>query len=215
MPEADTKELLEMWHAGDRGALDRLLERDLPWIQARVSRRLGAALRARAETGDFVGEAVAEVLAYAPRFLLENRAQFRALLARIAENVIRDQHDRFRALRRALSRERPLPPDTRLELDGARGTVTRPSEAAGEREWEAWVRLGLELIEPDERHLIVLKQWDGLSFAEIAKGLGSSEDAARMRYHRAVARLAGQIQELRAGRVPGAAEIEAEDVSDG
>jgi RNA polymerase sigma-70 factor (ECF subfamily) len=201
--ELDTVELLRKWHQGDRKALDRLVERDLPWIEARVRYRLGPHLRAKAETADFVQDTLAEVLAYAPRFVLASRAQFRALVARILENVLRDQNDRFRACRRALHRERPLPPDTQLALDAPRDPVTRPSEAAQEREWEGWVRLALELLDPPDRDLIILKQWDALSFVEIGNALGVSEDAARMRYHRALARLAGEIQALRSGKLSG------------
>ena len=209
--ESETVQLLRKWHEGDRAALDSLLERDLPWIQARVRRRLGPLLRARAETDDFVQDAVAEVLSYTPRFLLSNRAQFRALLARIVENHLRDQHDRFSAYRRALHLERPLPSDTRLHLDQPRAPVARPSEVAERREWEAWVRLGLEALETEDRRIIVQRNWDGLSFADIARELGVSEDAARMRFHRSLARLTAAVNDLRAGKLRRWLSAESED----
>lgn len=68
-------------------------------------------------------------------------------------------------------------------------------------EWERWVRLGLELLDPDERELVLLREWDGLRFPEIGARLGVSEDAARMRFHRALAHLADRILRLRSGRV--------------
>ncbi len=197
----DTAQLLERWHAGDRTALDILLERDLPWIREQVRRRLGPLLRARAETDDFLDEAVADVLRYAPRFLICDRGQFRALLARIVENTLRDESDRWCACRRALHRERPLPEDSALGLHAAAGAPPRPSEVVQAREWEGWVRLGIELLESDDRQVILMRNWDDLSFAEIAARLGVSEDAARMKFHRAVARLAAQVTDLRAGRV--------------
>ena len=74
-PDEDlTGKLLERWHAGDGGALDELLVRDLPWIRRCVHRRLGQGLRQRAETEDFVQEAVLEVLRYGPRFVVGTRA---------------------------------------------------------------------------------------------------------------------------------------------
>jgi len=209
--EFSTTQLLRKWQEGDRAALDSLLVRDLPWIQERVRRRLGPLLRARAETDDFVQEAVAEVLRYAPRFTISDRSHFRALLARIVENVLRDQHDRFRAYRRALHRERPLPPDTELSLDAPRGSVERPSEAAERSEWEAWVRLALELVDPEDRLAILMRNWDGLSFVEMGKRLEISEDAARMRFHRALARLAEEVHRLRSGRPAAWAEGDGED----
>jgi len=201
--ESETVQLLRKWHEGDRGALESLLERDLSWIHARVRRRLGPLLRARAETDDFVQDAVAEVLAYTPRFLLSNRAQFRALLAKIVENLLRDQHDHFSAYRRAIHLERPLPSDTRLQLDQPRSPVPRPSEVAERHEWEAWVRLGLEALETEDRRILVKRNWDGLPFAQIAGELGITEDAARMRFHRSLARLASVVNDLRAGKLNG------------
>jgi RNA polymerase sigma-70 factor (ECF subfamily) len=199
--EPDTVQLLRRWHGGDRKALDALLERDLPWIRERVRRRLGPLLKAKGETEDFVQDAVLEVLRYAPPFVLGDRAQFRALLARIAENVLRDRHDRYAALRRALHRERPLPAGADLDLGPPCDSSLRPSRMAERGEWERWVRLGLELLDPDERELVLLREWDGLRFPEIGARLGVSEDAARMRFHRALAHLADRILRLRSGRV--------------
>ncbi len=197
----DTAQLLERWHAGDRSALDILLERDLPWIREQVRRRLGPLLRARAETDDYLDEAVVDVLRYAPRFLISDRAQFRALLARIVENTLRDESDRWHACRRALHRERPLPGDSALTLHAAAGAPPRPSEVAQKEEWEGWVRLGLEFLDTDDRQVILMRNWDDLPFAEIAARLAVSEDAARMRFHRAVAHLAARVTDLRAGRL--------------
>ncbi|MBI4585727.1 MAG: sigma-70 family RNA polymerase sigma factor [Planctomycetes bacterium] len=199
--ESETAQLLRKWHAGDRQALHVLIERDLAWIQERVHRRLGPLLRAKAETADFVQETVVEVLSYTPKFLLSSRSQFRALLARIVENLLRDEADRYTACRRSLHRERPLPPDSRLCLDASMDSAQRPSRQAERQEWEAWVRLGLELVEPEERQIILFRYWDGLPFARIAQRLGISEDAARMRFNRALARLSRQVHGMRGGKL--------------
>ncbi len=192
-----TVELLHRWHAGDRGALDTLIERDLPWIRNYVASRLGPLLRARGETQDYVQEAMIEVLRYGPRFVMADKARFRSLLARIIENMLRDKHDWYTAKRRAIQKERPIPSDSILDLDRPRQSVTRPSQAAGRRERESWVRLALEFLDPDDRKVILLRQWDGLSFAEIGERIGLSEDAARMRLKRALPKLAKQVEQLR------------------
>lgn len=212
---ADTTQLLRLWHEGDRKALEALIGRELPWVRAQARRRLGPLLKARAETEDYVQEALLEVLRYAPRFFVADGDRFRALLLRILENVIRDEHDRYSAFRRDVSRERPLPPDSVLHLDPPAGSVNRPSQEAERAEWEAWVRLGMELLDPEVRHVLVLRHWDGLSFADMGKALGIGEDAARMRLNRATASLAGRIQELRAGRIGGMAREEGDGRGDG
>lgn len=194
-----TEVLLQRWHAGERRALDELIGRDLEWIRARVRARLGNALRLRGETQDYVHDALIEVLRYGPRFVTANRAQFRSLLARIVENVLRDKNDHHAAQRRDLARERPLPTDSVLQLCGGSSPVTRPSEAAMRAEREAWVRLALELLEPDDRKVILLRQHDGLSFAEVGARLGVSENTARMRFQRALPRLAHRAESLAQG----------------
>lgn len=205
----ETVELLLRWHSGDRAALDTLLERDLPWIHNVVRRRLGRHLRAKAETQDFVQDAIVEFLRYGPRVMVSDRKQFRALLARIVENVIRGQHDWFTARRRALSRERPLPADSVLRLDAGVERGPSPSQAADQRDWEALVRLALELLEGGDREVIVLREFEQTSFGSIGAKLGVSEDAARMRFYRAVLRLSDTIQKLRRGRLD---EVLGEDV---
>jgi RNA polymerase sigma-70 factor (ECF subfamily) len=199
---APVNDLLRRTHAGDRAAFESLLVRELPYIRERVHRRLGPALRARAETGDLVQDALVRILEHGPRFLVSNDAHLRALLARIVENVIRDGVDHASALRRGRTRERAIEEDDSvLVLDPPAESPTRPSVAAARNEERAWIPLALELLDHDDRRVLVLREWDGLSHADIAADLGVTEDAARMRFGRALARLARAIEALRSGRV--------------
>ena len=197
--ETDTVTLLTGWHAGDETALEHLLRRHLDWLRAHVSRRLGKGLRRKAETVDFVQDAVVQVLRYAPKFRVNDEDHFRGLLGRIIENSLRDQHDWYRAQRRDMAQERPLPSTTVLELTGTHET---PSGIADRHEREAWVRLGLELLDPGDREVIVLREWKGLAHAEIGARLGVSAAAAHQRYSRAVRRLGKVVRALRRGDLP-------------
>ncbi len=196
-----TRQLLEKWHAGDQDALAELLARHLPWIERQVSARLGAELRRKAETQDFVQDALLETLRYVPRFTLAGGAVFRALMLRIIENILCDRHDWFTARRREICRERPLARDTILDLDPPAEKVASPATLAAADEEEARVRLALELIDPADRHLIVRREWDGWEFARIGAEAGISADAARMRFHRALIRLHGSVQRISEGRL--------------
>lgn len=194
---SETMDLLLRWHGGDRAALDSLIARDLPWIEEHVRRRLGPALRARGDTQDYMQDAMVEVLQYGPKFISTSQSKFRNIVARIIENVLRDKQDWFKAKRRAMSKERPLPADSVIDLDRPRETVTRPSENAQRNERESYVRLALEFLQPDDRKVILLRQWEGMSFPEMAGELGVSTDTARMRFNRALPRLGQKIAELR------------------
>ena len=193
-----TRALLERWRAGDQGAIDLLLQRELPWVRELVARHLGPQLRQRMGESDCVQDAMLDFLKYGVRFVVADRHQLRGLLARIIDNNLRDQGAWWRARRRAADREQPLASQSSLDLAPAEGT--RPSAAAAASEARDWVRLAIELIDPEDRKVIVRRDWDGIEFTELGTELGLSANAARMRWVRAVARLADKVTELRSGR---------------
>jgi RNA polymerase sigma-70 factor (ECF subfamily) len=196
--EPRTLTLLRRWHEGDREALGELIARDLPWIREHVHRRLGPGLRAHADTNDFVQDAFVEVLRTGPRFLVSDQEHFRALLARIVENVLRMRHRHLHRQRRDVAKEQRIGSGAVLDLDGSQ---TRPSQAAIRSESESWLQLGLELLDAEDREVVLLRQWDGLSFTEVGQRLNIAEDAARMRFSRALARLARLVKRLRGGEL--------------
>jgi RNA polymerase sigma-70 factor (ECF subfamily) len=197
-----TTQLLDCWYRGDPAAVDEILRRHLPWIQGRVKQRLGEELRCKAESGDIVQDALMRFLRDGPRVHITNERHFRSLMARIVENVIRDTHDWFSARRRDMAREQELADQTIVELGGngvcREGT---PSSHAERAELRAMIRLGMELMEPSERQVLVLRRWDDLSFADIGRALGISEMAAGARFHRAVRRLARIVARIRSADI--------------
>jgi RNA polymerase sigma-70 factor, ECF subfamily len=201
VPTSPTLSLLRRWHSGDAEALSSLLERHLPAIRKKLSQRMGPLLRARTQEEDVVQDVVLRFLADGPRFEIEDDEHFRLLLARIVENTVRDAHRGFTAMRRNVARERELPPSSILSIGVGRAPQESPSEAAGRDEREEWVRLALQVIDPDGRQAIVLHEWQGKTFVEIGRELGIAEDAARMRYNRAIVRLTRTIHALRRGRI--------------
>lgn len=197
-PPSETMSLLLRWHGGDRSAIDQLIARDLPWIQQQVRRRLGPALRTRGDTEDYMQDAMIEALKYSPRFVSRSQSRFRHIMVRIIENVLRDKNRWYQARRRAMSKERPILSDSVIDLDPPHESATRPGDKAHQNERELWVRLALEFLRPDDRKLILMRQWEGKSFAEIAGELGITTETARMRFHRSLPRLGRKIMELRA-----------------
>lgn len=192
-----TAQLLTGWHEGDPSCLERLVERNLSWLRAHVGRRLGPELRGQAETVDYVQDAMVEFLRYGPRFVVESDGQFRGLLLKIVENSLRKKHRWYRAARREVARERPLPPTTVLRMHQGAVSDRTPSEVADRHEREAWVRLAMEFLSDEDQEILVLRLWKELSFPEIADRLGTSANTVRMRHHRALRRLADQTWALR------------------
>ncbi len=63
--------------------------------------------------------------------------------------------------------------------------------------WEAYqVRLAVDRLEPEEREVIRLSHFDGLSHAEIAERLGIPIGTVKSRSHRAHRRLATDLEHL-------------------
>jgi RNA polymerase sigma-70 factor (ECF subfamily) len=191
---------LQQWHNGDRQGLDALLEQHLPWLEEQVRRRMSAQLKNKAETCDYIQDAVVQFMQYAPRFTVSDKAHFRALLLKVVESTLHNKYRWFMARRREMARERPLPADTVLYLDS--GAARTPSKSAERHEREAWVRLGMELLDPEDKELLVLRNWNKESFSHIGERLGITENAARLRHNRAMDRLTDKVWVLRRGKLP-------------
>ncbi len=196
MTDTPTIELLRAWRRGDRQALDRLIARNLEWVTSYVHRRLGPMLRRCDETQDLVQEAMADVLVYGPRFEIGDEDQFRGLLARIVENNIRDHHEWLGRARRSPEREEPNLSQTSVERRARDLSATTPSQAVDRTERSQWIRLALRMLDPMDRKVIQLREVEKLSFVEVGKLLGVGANAARMRFARAVPRLAQKVTEL-------------------
>lgn len=204
----DTPRLLQQWHRGDQEALAQLVEAHLPWLQAHVDRRLGGFLRERGDAGDYLHDVVLEFLRDGPRFQVRDGEQFRRLLARVAENTLRDRNDWYRAKRRDLGRTQAMPDDSVLDLQSGLALTSTPSRAASRDEARAWVRLALELLEPEDRKVILEREYEDRAFVDIAAELNMTAAAVRMRWVRAVGRLAQVLRRLRAGELEAAADGE-------
>ncbi len=199
MPSS-TEDLLNRWYRGDRDALRELVEQNSVWVKRRVRERLGDKLRQIGESDDFVQESMLDFMEYTPRFKVRGQAQLRALLARVVENAIRDQNDYwFKARRRALSRACPVPADSVLDLAPGGRATTPPDERSAQNELDALLRLAVELLDPDDRRVVVLRHWDEHEFTTIGDELGLTPDGARKRYERALPKLGAILKRLRRG----------------
>jgi len=132
----------------------------------------------------------------------EDQAQFRALVARVLSSVLGDRRHRAWALRRGGGRDQQLP--TRLSSEDVREeTAAGPDRVAERDELREWMERALEYLEPDDRRLVELRNHDGLRFGEIAERLAlQSSHAARMRFNRALAKLASRAARLRTALDP-------------
>ena len=189
----ETVVLLHRWCGGDHQALDRLLEQDRDWMRAFVRRRMGDGLRRRCESVDLVQEGALHVLRGTPRFVPENRVQFRAYLAEVLLNIVHSRRAAEHAQKRDVRRDSKLP-STQAALPASTPT---PDDQMARDELCAWVQLALELLPEADAELVRWRQFDELSYDEIGRRLGRSADAARMRFQRVLPQLTVLVHRLR------------------
>jgi len=98
-------------------------------------------------------------------------------------------------LKREYLRRKGRKPEEVLPLDGRRDPSVHP-EYDAQRDARRLIRRGLDALPDNQRVVIELHWFDGLSFAEIADVVGASVSAVKVRAHRGYkqmrARLAGE-----------------------
>jgi RNA polymerase sigma-70 factor (ECF subfamily) len=172
----------------DRGAIEQLLVRHLPGLEAFVRLRMGPVLRSLLQAPDLVQSVCREVLEDLGEFEFRGEAPFRHWLYVCAENKLREK-DRFhRAQKRDVDAEVPLP-DASTFLPAYRTLVT-PSQDLEQKETIRRVEAAFDQLPDDYREAVTLHKLCGLSHAEIASRMQRSEGAVRNLVYRAISRLA-------------------------
>lgn len=183
LSDEPTLELVVRARAGDRAAVEALLQRCLPSLKRWAHGRLPAAARGSIDTGDLVQDAAMHALRRLDTFEPRHVGAMQAYLRQSVINRIRDEVRRVN--------RRPMPVE--LPEDHA-SDDTSPIEAAiGAESYERY-RSALTQLKPRDRELIVAKvevQW---SLQEISRRFGmDTVDAARMAVTRALKRLATEL----------------------
>jgi RNA polymerase sigma factor (sigma-70 family) len=184
LSDEPTIELVVKARAGDRDAVEALLQRCLPGLKRWAHGRLPAAARGSLDTGDLVQETVLHVLRRLDQFEPRHVGAMQAYLRMSVINRIRDEV-------RKIGRQAPpteLPEDLLSD-------ATSPLEAAVQTEAYERYRRALTELTPREREMIVARievQW---SVAEIAERFGlRTPDAARMAVSRALKKLTDRLK---------------------
>ena len=70
-----------------------------------------------------------------------------------------------------------------------------PAQSAERDERRRRIEAALATLPPEQREVVTMKLWGGLSFPQIASAVGVSPDTAASRYRYALAKLRGQLAE--------------------
>lgn len=182
--------------AGDRDAQGRLLDLYRSYLLSIASAELASELRPKAGPSDVVQDTLLEAHTLFARFRGAEVEELRGWLRGILLHKIAAVHERFYdAQKRDLRRELSLDASAGDEPLGDRvaGDNSSPSNQVARDEEEQRLNEALSRLPERARRVVVWRNWGKLSFAEIGQRLGTSEDAARMYYARAIARLEREI----------------------
>ncbi|MBW8485731.1 RNA polymerase sigma factor [Actinomadura sp. PM05-2] len=161
-------------------AFGELFRRHAPRLHAYAKRRLGVPL-----AEDVVAEAFATAFRQRERY--DGRADFGAWLWGIAGNVIARHHRQETRMYRAFARTGVDPAEDGI----AEAAADRASAAAlGPR-----LAKGLASLSAQDRDVLLLLAWGGLSYAEIAATTGLPLGTVKAKIHRARTKLRKALPE--------------------
>ena len=168
----------------DKAAIDRLYQRYAPRLLSYIRLKIGRRLREKMESGDILQAALIKSFQHLDEFRGTNGPALMAWLAKIADREIVDRADYHGRQRRAADMESPL--DDRSEI-AARVRSALSQAILNERASE--LESAIASLSDAHREVILLRTFEELSFPDISRRLGKSEDACRMLFARAMTAL--------------------------
>ena len=175
-------ELLDAWCAGDNEAGDALIRRHFESVCRFFRSKLGE------DVEDLIQRTFQ--ICTVRRKDLGSDGSFRGFLFGVARNLLLDH------LRRVYRRG----PHDDIHAHSLRDLGTTPSEAVARNEREQLIQEAMRRIPLEQRLLLELAHWEGLSGREIAQALEIGEYTVRSRLSRARAALREALEQLGAAR---------------
>jgi len=190
----DPELLLVLAKGGDRTALGRLLERYRNYMGLLVRLQGGRRLRSKVDVEDLFQEISLEIHRKITLFRGGSEREFltwtRRLIGSILANQVRHYLGtkcRDARLERALVDE--LDHSSRVLDEGLVASQSTPSQQAVRREQAVLLADALNDLPEAYREVIILRQLEGLSFPDVARRTGRTEDSVKNIWLRALARL--------------------------
>ena len=197
MPEnPDAERLIRDARRGSPDALNDLLALYRDQVRYEAGIRLEGALRAKMDGSDAAQSVLLRATERFEQFRGQSAREFAAWLRQILANHLRDERRRYGGATRSTKREVRIGD---LEwFDEQCESLLDEDETAGEaerRELSLRVAAALERMPQASRTLLTLRAFERLEWSEIARRTGSTPDAARMRWSRAIHQLGFHLRD--------------------
>ena len=191
-----TDTLLDGARAGDSDAVNKLLEKHRRSVRRLVEMRLDRKVQQRVDVSDVVQDVLVEASRRLQKYLDDPVMAFHLWIRQIAWDRIIDTYRRHRvSAKRNMDREQPIAVpsgsnQSSMELAvQLRDPGLTPATAATQREITEQVEAVIELLNEQDREIILMRHYEHLSNLEIAEVLKLNPPAASMRYLRALRHL--------------------------
>ncbi len=208
--EGPPDEMLLRIKGGDDQAMAELFSQHRPRLWRMAHFRLDPRLRGRVDADDILQEAYIEAAKRLHHFRNESTTSFFVWLRMIVMQTLIDVHRRhLGAKMRNAEREMPLAAHqysqtTTVSLAAHLvGHLTSPSQAVMREELYNRLESTIGEMDPIDREVLALRHFEELTNGEVAEVLGIQQDAASIRYVRAIRRLRDILS-----KVPGFLDIE-------
>jgi RNA polymerase sigma-70 factor (ECF subfamily) len=200
--EFDPEFLLVLAKAGDSAALGRLLERYRNYVGLLVRLQVGRRLKSKVDVEDLLQEIWLEIHRKITLFRGGSEREFLTWVRRLIGSILANQMRHYLGTkRRDLRLERALADDldhSSLALNRSLvAAQSSPSQQAVRREQAVLLSDALQSLPDDYREVIILRQLEGLSFPDVARRMGRTEDSVKNVWLRALARLRHMLEDLR------------------
>jgi RNA polymerase sigma-70 factor (ECF subfamily) len=204
--DSETTLLIEQAVRGDQQALSKLLGRHRDRLRRMVALRLDRRLQGRVDPSDIIQEACVDAARRLPEFHQNPTIPFFLWLRLLTGQRLVDEHRKHlgaaaRDAGREISLYRGALPETSSAALAAHllGRASTPSQAAIRAEQKIRLQEALNILEPIDREVLLLRHFEELSNGEAAAVLGLDKSAASKRYARALIRIKDVLSSLPGG----------------
>jgi RNA polymerase sigma-70 factor (ECF subfamily) len=192
---ADVEKWIREALRGNREALGRLLDMCRHYLLLVANQELTPTLQVKVSPSDIVQETMMKAVGNFPRFQGHTHEELLAWLRGILRNNVINARMHFEASKRQIDREIPLreaPGEGFQQNLLDRGES--PSGLASAREQNERLEQAMQQLPEHYRHVLRLHTTDGLTFEQTAEKLGSTAEAVRKLWRRAVEELAKRLE---------------------
>jgi RNA polymerase sigma-70 factor, ECF subfamily len=198
----DPELLLVMAKGGDGAALGQLLERYRNYMGLLVRLQIGRRLRTKVDIEDLLQEIWLEIHRKIALFRGRSEREFLTWVRRVIGAILANQVRHYLGTKcRDLRLERALADEvdqsSRALDESLVAAQSSPSQQAVRREQAVLLADALQDLPEDYREVIILRQLEGLSFPDMARRMGRTEDSVKNVWLRALARLRRALEDLR------------------